>query len=346
MTNIHKEIRRTAIRSPARRARIRSAPVLAPRAAQRRARRSARRRVRPGMLVGRGRRRRGRRPGRQGRRRDDRPDGRGDVLARELLEPPVRAGQHVRRLRAGLPLRLGDLPAVRGRAVRGSRAAAALAVGVPPRRLGPRLGAREARHEGFVAAPVATRSSAPFPATRIATASNAGRSAARTAARCAAVFMLCAIAPVESLNGAMDKRPLGRTGFDVAPLALGGNVFGWTADETTSFAVLDAFVAGGFQLIDTANSYSRWVPGHQGGESGSRDRPLDREARPPRRRRDRDQGRLGHGARPQVPEARAHRRAGRGVAAAPSGRAHRPLPVALGRSRRRRWTRRSRRTTG
>jgi aryl-alcohol dehydrogenase-like predicted oxidoreductase len=65
----------------------------------------------------------------------------------------------------------------------------------------------------------------------------------------------------------MDARPLGNTGFRVAPLALGGNVFGWTADEKTSFAVLDAFVAGGFSLIDTANSYSRWVSGHQGGES-------------------------------------------------------------------------------
>jgi aryl-alcohol dehydrogenase-like predicted oxidoreductase len=67
----------------------------------------------------------------------------------------------------------------------------------------------------------------------------------------------------------MDKRPLGNTGFRVAPLALGGNVFGWTADEKASFAVLDAFVAGGFDLIDTANSYSRWVTGHHGGESES-----------------------------------------------------------------------------
>jgi len=65
----------------------------------------------------------------------------------------------------------------------------------------------------------------------------------------------------------MDKRSLGNSGFAVAPLALGGNVFGWTADERTSFQVLDAFVAGGFALIDTANSYSRWVAGHQGGES-------------------------------------------------------------------------------
>jgi aryl-alcohol dehydrogenase-like predicted oxidoreductase len=65
----------------------------------------------------------------------------------------------------------------------------------------------------------------------------------------------------------MIKRKLGKSGLEVAPLALGGNVFGWTADEATSFKVLDAFVAGGFNLIDTANSYSAWVPGHQGGES-------------------------------------------------------------------------------
>ena len=65
----------------------------------------------------------------------------------------------------------------------------------------------------------------------------------------------------------MQRRKLGGTGFEVAPLAFGGNVFGWTADEPTSFRLLDAFVAAGFNLIDTANSYSRWVPGHTGGES-------------------------------------------------------------------------------
>jgi aryl-alcohol dehydrogenase-like predicted oxidoreductase len=65
----------------------------------------------------------------------------------------------------------------------------------------------------------------------------------------------------------MEKRRLGRTGFDVAPLAFGGNVLGWTADEPTSFALLDAFVAGGGNLIDTADMYSRWAPGHAGGES-------------------------------------------------------------------------------
>jgi aryl-alcohol dehydrogenase-like predicted oxidoreductase len=65
----------------------------------------------------------------------------------------------------------------------------------------------------------------------------------------------------------MKRRKLGRTGFEVAPLAFGGNVFGWTADEATSFRLLDAFVDAGGNLIDTADSYSRWVSGHAGGES-------------------------------------------------------------------------------
>jgi aryl-alcohol dehydrogenase-like predicted oxidoreductase len=65
----------------------------------------------------------------------------------------------------------------------------------------------------------------------------------------------------------MDKRPLGRSGLTIAPLCLGGNVFGWTADEKVSFTILDRFVELGFNLVDTANVYSRWVPGHTGGES-------------------------------------------------------------------------------
>lgn len=65
----------------------------------------------------------------------------------------------------------------------------------------------------------------------------------------------------------MEKRKLGTTGFEVAPLALGGNVFGWTVDEAMSFRLLDAFVGAGFNLVDTADSYSRWATGHQGGES-------------------------------------------------------------------------------
>lgn len=63
------------------------------------------------------------------------------------------------------------------------------------------------------------------------------------------------------------SRPLGRSALRVAPFALGGNVFGWSADEATSFALLDAFIDAGFDLVDTADSYSYWVPGHQGGES-------------------------------------------------------------------------------
>ncbi|HEX4607285.1 MAG TPA: aldo/keto reductase [Urbifossiella sp.] len=62
-------------------------------------------------------------------------------------------------------------------------------------------------------------------------------------------------------------RALGRSGIEVAPLALGGNVFGWTIDEAASFRVLDGFVAAGLNLIDTADVYSVWVPGHRGGES-------------------------------------------------------------------------------
>ena len=65
----------------------------------------------------------------------------------------------------------------------------------------------------------------------------------------------------------VEKRPLGSSGIEVAPLALGGNVFGWTADEEISFRILDAFVDAGGNMIDTADVYSAWVPGHKGGES-------------------------------------------------------------------------------
>ena len=65
----------------------------------------------------------------------------------------------------------------------------------------------------------------------------------------------------------VEKRPVGTSGLEVAPLALGGNVFDWTADEATSFAVIDAFVDAGGTMIDTADVYSAWVPGHSGGES-------------------------------------------------------------------------------
>ena len=65
----------------------------------------------------------------------------------------------------------------------------------------------------------------------------------------------------------MKKRKLGHTDIEVSPLAFGGNVFGWTADEAMSFKLLDAFVDAGFNLIDTADVYSHWAPGNKGGES-------------------------------------------------------------------------------
>tara|TARA_R110001599_G_scaffold244265_1_gene444241 strand:- start:4036 stop:4971 length:936 start_codon:yes stop_codon:yes gene_type:complete len=83
----------------------------------------------------------------------------------------------------------------------------------------------------------------------------------------------------------MQMRDLGKSGLKTAPLVLGGNVFGWTADKATSFDILDAFIDAGFNAVDTADVYSRWVPGHVGGESetvmgewfaaqGKRDRTL------------------------------------------------------------------------
>src|SRR5579863_7109188 len=65
----------------------------------------------------------------------------------------------------------------------------------------------------------------------------------------------------------MQMRQLGRTNLQVAPICFGGNVFGWTCDEATSFKVLDAYVEGGGNFIDTADVYSTWVSGHVGGES-------------------------------------------------------------------------------
>jgi aryl-alcohol dehydrogenase-like predicted oxidoreductase len=65
----------------------------------------------------------------------------------------------------------------------------------------------------------------------------------------------------------MQRQELGRSGLKVAPWAFGGNVFGWTVDDPTGFRLLDAFVDHGFNLIDTADVYSRWIPGHVGGES-------------------------------------------------------------------------------
>jgi aryl-alcohol dehydrogenase-like predicted oxidoreductase len=66
---------------------------------------------------------------------------------------------------------------------------------------------------------------------------------------------------------ALTKRKLGNSGLEIAPIVFGGNVFGWTIDEATAFRLLDAFVAAGFNAVDTADVYSKWVPGNKGGES-------------------------------------------------------------------------------
>src|SRR5688572_14373498 len=65
----------------------------------------------------------------------------------------------------------------------------------------------------------------------------------------------------------MKYRALGRTGLEIAPLVFGANVFGWTVDQPTAFALLDRFIDAGLNAVDTADVYSRWVPGNRGGES-------------------------------------------------------------------------------
>jgi aryl-alcohol dehydrogenase-like predicted oxidoreductase len=65
----------------------------------------------------------------------------------------------------------------------------------------------------------------------------------------------------------LEKRKLGKSDLEFAPIVFGGNVFGWTADETMSHRLLDAFVDAGYSFVDTADVYSRWAPGHKGGES-------------------------------------------------------------------------------
>ena len=125
----------------------------------------------------------------------------------------------------------------------------------------------------------------------------------------------------------MKTSKLGNSGLEVGPLALGGNVFGWTADEPTSFRLLDAFVAGGFNLIDTADVYSRWAPGNQGGESETViGRWFRHSGR--RRRHPGHQGWQRDGAEGEGPLQAIHLPCGGAVAETPPDRLHRPLPVA------------------
>ena len=120
----------------------------------------------------------------------------------------------------------------------------------------------------------------------------------------------------------MKKRQLGKSAIEVAPLMLGGNVFGWTADEATSFKILDAFVAAGLNFIDTADSYSTWAPGHQGGESETIHRQLVQAQRQARQSCDRDQSGIGNSRARQRPEQGVDHAAGGSVAQEIADRPH------------------------
>ena len=124
---------------------------------------------------------------------------------------------------------------------------------------------------------------------------------------------------------------IGSSDLDVLPIALGTNTFGWTADRDESFEILDAFVAGGGSLVDTADSYSAWAPGNSGGESET----IIGEWIASRGGREQLVLATKVSSHPQFKglERREHRRGGAGVAAAAADRPHRSLLRALRRSR-------------
>ena len=131
----------------------------------------------------------------------------------------------------------------------------------------------------------------------------------------------------------MQKRRLGRTGLQIAPLVFGGNVFGWTADAKRSFDLLDRFVGAGFNTIDTADVYAAWAPGNKGGESetiiGDWMKSRGNRAESDRRH----QGRLADGRGQEGLERALYRRGRRSFAEAPADRSHRSLSLALARCR-------------
>ena len=141
----------------------------------------------------------------------------------------------------------------------------------------------------------------------------------------------------------MTRRKLGRSDLSIAPIVFGGNVFGWSADEKTSFTLLDAFVDAGFNAIDTADAYSHWVPGNKGGESET---IIGRWLKARGRRDDvviftKVGGDMGFG---QDAEGRLRAARGRGFAAPAADGLYRSLPDPFRRSRPPRRTRRCRPT--
>ncbi len=116
----------------------------------------------------------------------------------------------------------------------------------------------------------------------------------------------------------MQLRRLGRTDLNIAPLVLGGNVFGWTADKKASFAVLDRFAAAGMTAIDTADVYSAWAPGNHGGESEAIIGEWMKARGEPQPHHRRHQGRLADGQGQGRTLGALHRGSGRSLAQAPS----------------------------
>ncbi len=126
----------------------------------------------------------------------------------------------------------------------------------------------------------------------------------------------------------MKKRQLGGSGIEVPALCLGGNVFGWTADEARSFALLDALLESGLNFVDTADSYSHWAPGNSGGESETIIGQLAQGAGKSREGDSGDQGGLAHGRGQERVVEELHPAGGGGFAAAVADGLHRSVSVA------------------
>ena len=128
----------------------------------------------------------------------------------------------------------------------------------------------------------------------------------------------------------MQKRKLGKSDLEFVPIAFGGNVFGWTADEATSHKLLDAFVDAGFSFVDTADVYSRWLPGNKGGESET---VIGTWLKKDPSKRDKIvlATKCGMGLPSGALSRQEHQGVGRRLAEAAQHRPHRSLPVAQGR---------------
>jgi hypothetical protein len=139
----------------------------------------------------------------------------------------------------------------------------------------------------------------------------------------------------------MEMRPLEKPAFRSRRSSFGGNVFGWTADEKTSFGILDAFFDAGFNTIDTADVYSAWVPGNKGGDSEEIIGKWLKQGKIPRQGGHHHQGRLRDGTGQEGAEGAVYPAGGRGVAEAAADRSISISTSRTGRTPRRRMRKRS-----